>query len=208
MPRTKSSRKWLKEHFSDPYVKKAQAAGLRSRATFKLQELFIKDPILKKNMLVVDLGAAPGGWAQYVVDIIKPNGKIWALDILSIKPIPGVEIIQGDFTESDVLDQLLVALNHKPIDLVLSDMAPNISGLDAVDQPRAMYLVELALEFCEKVLKPGGSFVVKVFQGRGFDEFLLNLRKCFKKVNIRKPPASRKRSKEVYLVATGFNEVV
>lgn len=201
--RSKSSRQWLKEHFTDPYVKKAQAAGFRSRATFKLQELLAKDPILKKNMVVVDLGAAPGGWSQYVSRVGGPQGKVIALDILPMDPLPGVTFIQGDFTDETVFDQLSTVLHHKPVDLVLSDMAPNITGIVGVDQPRAMYLVELALAFCEKMLKPEGHFVVKVFQGQGFDEFLSQLRKKFTKVVIRKPPASRKRSKEVYLMAYG-----
>jgi len=204
MPRSKQSKKWLKEHFDDIYVKRAQEAGYRSRAVFKLQEIDEKDHLLQRGMTVVDLGAAPGGWSQYVRARLAPEDKVFALDILEMDPIPGVTILQGDFTEEAVLRALLDELQGRRVDLVLSDMAPNISGMKVVDQPRAMYLTELAMDFCERALSPGGSFLVKMFQGEGADMYIKELRARFDKVIIRKPKASRPRSREVYLLARGF----
>jgi 23S rRNA (uridine2552-2'-O)-methyltransferase len=204
MPRSKQSKRWLKEHFDDQYVKQAQEAGYRSRAVFKLQEIDEKDRLLKKGMTVVDLGAAPGGWCQYVRKRLAPNDKVIALDILEMEPLDGVVFIQGDFTEQAPLDQLMQLLEGDKVDLVLSDMAPNISGMKVVDQPRAMYLAELAFDFCQKALKKGGDYLVKVFQGEGFDDYLKLLRDHFEQVVIRKPKASRPRSREVYLLARHY----
>ncbi len=201
MKRSKSSQNWLKRHFDDPYVKQAKKAGYRSRAVFKLLEIQEKKRIIKPGQVIVDLGAAPGGWAQAAVPLVGKKGAVIAVDILPIEPIEGVVFIQGDFTEQNVHEQLLVAINGRNVDLVMSDMAPNISGLKAVDQPRAMYLAELALDFARGVLKPGGDLLVKVFQGEGFDEYLKYVRGSFKKVVIRKPKASRPKSREVYLLA-------
>lgn len=203
MARTKSSKKWLKEHFDDQYVKKAHAEGYRSRAVYKLLEVQQKDRLIKPGMMVVDLGAAPGGWSQIAAEWVKPRGKIIALDILPMEAIPGVDIITGDFTTDEVLQQLMTQLEGKQVDVVLSDMAPNMSGMAAVDKPRAMYLVELAFDFAMQVLKPGGSFLTKVFHGEGSEEFLKQLRQAFTKVVVRKPDASRGRSSEVYMLATG-----
>jgi 23S rRNA (uridine2552-2'-O)-methyltransferase len=204
MSRSKSSHHWLKEHFDDEYVKRAQQEGYRSRASFKLLEINEKDHLLKPGMTVVDLGAAPGGWAQIAADIVGAKGYVAALDILPMDPIPEVDIIEGDFREQAVLDQLLALLKDKPVDLVMSDMAPNISGMKTVDQPKAMYLAELALDLARTVLKPGGNFVVKVFQGEGFEPFLKDMRSQFDKVVSRKPKASRPRSREIYLLGKGY----
>lgn len=200
---TKSSRRWLKEHFSDPYVKQAQQAGYRSRAVYKLLELHERDKLFKSGMTIIDLGAAPGGWSQVIVEILGSKGRIIALDILPMDPLSGVDIIQGDFTEESVADELFHRLGEDTlVDWVLSDMAPNLSGIDSVDQPRSIYLAELALDFAVKVLPSHeGGFLVKVFQGEGFDEFLKHVRQHFKKVQIRKPKASRGRSREVYILA-------
>ena len=203
MARSKSSSLWLKEHFSDPFVKRAQAEGWRSRAVFKLEELIDRDRLLKPGMTVVDLGAAPGGWSQMVRERLRDSGRIEALDILPMQGIAGVECIEGDFREETVVKQLESMLDGAGVDLVLSDMAPNISGVEDADQARAMHLVELAQEFAAVHLKPGGAFVVKLFQGRGFDEYLKNLRKAYQRVSMRKPKASRARSAEVYAIATG-----
>ena len=200
MAKSKSSRRWLAEHFDDQYVKQAQQQGLRSRAAFKLMELDDKYHLLRKGMCVVDLGSAPGSWTQVVQRALADSGKIVALDILSMDPLENVSFILGDFTENEPLALLEEALNGQYADLVLSDMAPNMSGMGAVDQPRAMYLAELALAFAEKWLEPGGSFVVKVFHGEGFDEFVKNARSMFEKVQVRKPAASRPRSREVYVL--------
>ncbi len=204
MSKSKSSKNWLKEHFDDPYVKQAQEAGYRSRAVFKLKEINDKDRILKPGQSVVDLGAAPGGWTEFARDILPDSTPIFALDILAMEPVEGVTVIQGDFTEESVLNELLQALNDHKVNLVLSDMAPNISGMKAIDQPKAMYLAELALDFCHKSLSPGGDFLVKVFQGEGFDDYLQSLRNQFRKVVVRKPKASRPRSREVYLLAREY----
>lgn len=199
-----SSRRWLQEHFNDEYVKKAQANKLRSRAWFKLEEIQKTDHIFKKNMIVVDLGAAPGGWSQYVATQIGAEGKVIACDILPMDPILGVDFLQGDFREEEVLNQLMEMIDGRPIDVVLSDMAPNFSGNPNIDIPRSMYLCELALEMVKDVLKVGGAFVIKIFHGEGFEEYLKEVRRIFKEVRIRKPDASRGRSREVYIVAKGF----
>jgi 23S rRNA (uridine2552-2'-O)-methyltransferase len=201
--RSKSSQRWLKEHFSDPFVKKAQAEGLRSRAAYKLEELVERDRLLKPGMVVVDLGAAPGGWSQWVRQALGDSGRVIALDILEMPMLAGVEFLHGDFREDAVLSQLVVMLDGKSVDLVLSDMAPNKSGVDAVDMPRAMYLSELAMEFADQHLRTGGTFLIKLFQGVGFDEYVKELRRRYEKVAIRKPEASRKRSPEVYALAQG-----
>jgi len=203
MARSKSSQRWLKEHFNDEYVKRARREGYRSRAVFKLDEVQRRDRILKPGMAVVDLGAAPGGWSQYAWSLLGRNGSIVAMDILPMEALPGVTFLQGDFREQGVLDKLLNLLNGREIDLVMSDIAPNISGMDAVDQPRAMYLAELAVDFSDQVLRPGGSLLVKLFQGEGFDALLKDLRNRYGKVVMRKPAASRARSREVYALARG-----
>lgn len=194
----------MKEHFDDPYVKKSQKDGYRSRAVYKLEELDQKYKLLGKGVTVVDLGAAPGGWSQYAAYKMGNQGKIFALDILEMDPLPDVDFIQGDFREEAVLNQLLDKIGDRKADLVLSDMAPNMSGVDAVDQPRGMYLCELALELAQTVLTKGGNYVVKVFQGEGFDEYIRQCRQMFDKVLIRKPDASRGRSREVYVVGLGY----
>lgn len=201
MARSKSSSRWLKEHFADAYVQKAQAEGMRSRAAYKLIELDERVGLLKRGMVVVDLGAAPGGWSQVARDRVGPGGRVVATDILPMDELAGVEFVQGDFREEAVLRILLDRLGGRVADLVISDMAPNISGVDAVDQPRAMVLAELALDMAGRVLKPGGTFVMKLFQGEGSDAFIMDVRRRFTKVSVRKPKASRPRSKEVYIVA-------
>lgn len=205
MKKSKSSHQWLDRHFNDAYVKRAQAEGYRSRATFKLLEIQEKDHLFVPGQVVVDLGAAPGGWSQAAAKLVGGNGKVFALDILPMEPLPGVEFIQGDFREDASVEQLRNLLAGRPVDLVISDMAPNVSGMSAVDQPRAMYLCELALDYAREVLRPGGSFVVKVFQGEGFDQYVRDLRSDFAKVVTRKPAASRSQSREVYLVASRYN---
>ena len=205
MARSKSSGKWLKEHFDDVYVKRAQQEGWRSRAVYKLIEIDEKDHILKPGMTVVDLGAAPGSWCEYAAHKIGEKGQIIALDILPMDALADVTFIQGDFREQDVYDKLLETLGMRPVDLVMSDMAPNISGMKAVDQPRTMYLAELALDLADKVLVDGGDLLIKVFTGEGLDDFKKELRKRFKKILVRKPQASRPRSPEIYLLARGYN---
>lgn len=204
MARTKSSKAWLAEHFTDEFVKRAQREGYRSRAIYKLQEIDRRDHLIAQGMTVVDLGAAPGGWAQYAARRVGARGRVVALDILSLEPLPGVAFIQADFTEPEALAQLSEALGGRPADLVISDMSPNISGIEASDQARAAYLAELALDFAERVLRPGGGFLVKTFQGPGFNEFFRRLQACFDQVVTRKPRASRPRSREVYLLGKGF----
>ena len=201
MARSKSSRRWLAEHFDDEYVKKAQQQGLRSRAAFKLLELDEKYHLLRKGMRVVDLGSAPGSWTQVVQRSLGESGQVIALDILPMDPLPAVAFIQGDFTEDEPLALLEATLNGQNVDLVLSDLAPNMSGMGAVDQPRIMYLAELALAFAEKWLEPGGNLVVKVFHGEGFDDYVKQTRSVFEKVKVCKPSASRSRSREVYILA-------
>lgn len=204
MSRSKSSNKWLKEHFDDHWVKLSQEKGYRARSAFKLEELHEKDGLLKGINSVVDLGCAPGGWCQVARNLCADSTRVIGLDILPTQPIEGVEFIQGDFREDTVLKKLIETVNSNSIDLVLSDMAPNLSGVFAVDQPRIMYLAELALDFCHQCLKQDGNFAVKIFQGEGFDEYIKDLRSYFKKVVMRKPKSSRPRSREVYAVATGY----
>jgi 23S rRNA (uridine2552-2'-O)-methyltransferase len=203
MARSKSSRRWLKEHFDDEFVKRAQREGFRSRAVYKLDEIQQRDHLIRPGMTIVDLGAAPGGWSQYALGLVGRKGRIVAMDILPMDPLPGVEFVQGDFHDEVVLEQLLQAVQGHEIDLVMSDIAPNISGVGAVDQPRAMYLAELAVDFADKVLRPGGDLLVKLFQGEGFDDLVRHLRSRYDKVVIRKPKASRPRSREVYALARG-----
>lgn len=205
MARSKSSQQWMQEHFQDEYVKKAQALGYRSRAIFKLIEIQEKDKIIRPGMNIVDLGAAPGGWSEYAGKIIGRKNKLIALDLLEIEPIEGVDIIQGDFRDDDVLEKLKNLLDGEPVHLLLSDMAPNISGNKEVDQPKSIYLGELALDAAQTFLTQGGDFLIKMFQGAGFDDYHNQVKQHFDKVMIRKPKASRSRSNEVYILAKGFN---
>lgn len=204
MSRSKSSNKWLKEHFDDHWVKLSQEKGYRARSAFKLEELHEKDNLLSGINFVVDLGCAPGGWCQVARNICPEKTRVIGLDILPMQAIEGVEFIQGDFREESVLEELIQTVNSQPIDLVLSDMAPNLSGVFAVDQPRIMYLADLALDFCHQCLKPGGNYAVKIFQGEGFDDYIKELKSYFNKVVMRKPKSSRPRSREVYAVAFGY----
>ena len=205
MPRSKSSNRWLQEHFDDIYVKKAHAEGYRSRAVYKLKEIDEKERLLKPGMTVVDLGAAPGGWTQYVAEKLQGRGTIVALDILAMDAVADVLFIQGDFREDEVLQKLINLVPERGLDLLLSDMAPNMSGTTAVDVPRAMYLAELTFDFGSKMLKPGGVLLMKIFHGSGFDELVKLARMQFDRVVIRKPLASRSRSRETYLLAKGYN---
>jgi 23S rRNA (uridine2552-2'-O)-methyltransferase len=204
MARSKSSKGWLQEHFDDQYVKQAQKLGYRSRACFKLLEIQQKDRLIRPGDLVVDLGSAPGGWSQVAAELVGHKGRVIASDILPMDSLAGVEFIKGDFTEAEVFEQLLVLIDSDSVDLVISDMAPNLSGVKDVDQPQAMYLVELALDMAKQVLKPGGALVAKVFQGEGFDDYYKEVRMVFSRVVTRKPDSSRARSREVYMVATGY----
>lgn len=199
--RSKSSKVWLREHFDDEFVKKAQALGLRSRAAFKLEEIDQRDRLLRPGVVVVDLGAAPGGWSQYAAGRLAGRGRVVAMDILPMDPLPGVEFIQGDFTAPKAPQRLAALLDGAAVDLVISDMAPNISGVADVDQARGMHLCELALEFAGQVLKPGGTLLMKAFQGEGYEDLVRSLRAGFGSVAVRKPKASRSRSAEVYLLA-------
>ncbi len=205
--RSKSSGRWLQEHFADPYVHKAQKLGYRARAAFKLLEIQEKDKIITPGMVVVDLGAAPGSWSQIAAKLVGDKGRVVALDILDIESLAGVEIIQGDFTTDEVYQQLLDTLAGQAVDVILSDMAPNMSGMNSVDQPRAMYLAELSLDFAKQTLKPGGTFLTKVFQGEGFDSYFKLMKSQFNNMYTRKPEASRSRSREVYLLGRGFKGV-
>ncbi|GAB4391641.1 MAG: 23S rRNA (uridine(2552)-2'-O)-methyltransferase RlmE [Gammaproteobacteria bacterium] len=204
MARSKSSKRWLKEHFSDQYVKQAQASGYRARAAYKLLEIQAKDQLIRPGMRVVDLGAAPGSWSQVAAELVGEQGHVFALDILPMDGLANTTIIQGDFHEVETIQQLLTAMQGQLADLVLSDMAPNMSGIKVVDQPRSMYLAELALHLARQILKPRGSLLVKVFQGEGFDNLLRDMRHAFNKVATRKPSASRDRSREIYLLARGY----
>ena len=204
MARSKSSGRWLQEHFDDQYVKKSKELGYRSRASFKLLELNEKDKLITPGMTLVDLGAAPGGWSQIAAELVGDDGRVVSSDILPMDPLPGVQFVQGDFTEESVLNEILETLGEDLADLVISDMAPNMSGMNAVDQPAAMYLVELALDMARQVLRPGGDFVAKVFQGEGFDEYMNDMRSSFARVYTRKPESSRARSREVYLIGRNF----
>lgn len=203
MARSKSSGEWLKEHFDDYYVNKAKQEGWRSRAIYKLQEIDEKDRLFQAGMTVIDLGAAPGGWSQWTTHKVGDKGRVYALDILPVEPFAGVTFIQGDFQEDEVYQNLIDALQGREVDLVMSDMAPNMSGNKGIDIPRAMYLVELTIDLADQVLKQGGDLLVKVFQGEGYDQLVKTLRANYQKVVTRKPKASRPRSKEVYLLARG-----
>ncbi|MDN3554726.1 23S rRNA (uridine(2552)-2'-O)-methyltransferase RlmE [Halomonas maura] len=201
---SKSSAGWLKEHFDDRYVQQSWQDGYRSRASYKLLALDEKDKLLRPGMTVIDLGAAPGGWSQVAAERVGDAGLVIASDLLEMDALAGVEFVQGDFTEDSVLEAILARLEDRSVDLVMSDMAPNMSGMAAIDQPQAMYLVELALDLARQTLSPGGAFLAKVFQGEGFDAYLKELRSDFTRVVTRKPEASRARSREVYLLAEGF----
>jgi 23S rRNA (uridine2552-2'-O)-methyltransferase len=204
MARSKSSGSWLQEHVNDPYVKQARQDGYRSRASYKLIQLNEKDKLIRPGMLIVDLGSTPGGWSQVAGKLVGAKGKVVATDILPMEPVKNVDFILGDFREEAVLNQILARLENRKPDLILCDIAPNISGIDVADQASSIYLVELALDMARQVLKPKGDFVAKVFQGAGSDAYLKELRASFQKLAIRKPAASRPRSREVYVVARGF----
>lgn len=204
MARPKNSKDWLKEHFDDEYVARAKQDGYRSRASYKLIEICEKDRLIRSGMTVVDLGSAPGGWSQVAAKMVGDKGRVVASDILEMDSIADVEFIHGDFTDEQVYNALLERIGDTPVDLVISDMAPNMSGNAVIDQPAAMYLVELALDMAQAIVKPGGGFVAKVFHGEGFDEYVKSVRQLFTKVAMRKPDASRARSRETYIVATGF----
>jgi 23S rRNA (uridine2552-2'-O)-methyltransferase len=204
MAKSKSSKSWLKEHFDDEYVRRSQQDGYRSRAIYKLIEIDEKDHIIKPGMTIIDLGAAPGGWSEYCVKKLGKNGTVVALDILPMDPIEGVVIIEGDFREDAVFEELMSVMRNKKADLVISDMAPNISGMGSVDMPRAYHLCDLALDLSRQVLNPGGGLLVKLFQGEGFEAYSKELKTSFSKVVMRKPRASRPRSREIYALATGF----
>jgi len=205
--RSKSSARWLAEHASDEFVKRAQREGWRSRAVYKLAEIQQRERLLKPGIRCVDLGAAPGGWSQYAARIVGGASRIVATDILPMAAIPGVDFVQGDFRDESVLEQLLSCIGAAKVDLVLSDMAPNMAGIDAVDQPKSMYLAELALEFADRVLAPGGDVLVKLFQGAGFEEVIQQARRRYGRVVMKKPKASRTRSPEIYLLARQFGMV-
>lgn len=207
MARSKSSGRWLKEHFDDPYVKMAQKDGYRSRASYKLLEIQEKDRILRPGMTVVDLGSAPGGWSQVASRVLGSKGVVIASDILPMDGMADVRFIQGDFTEQEVFDKIMQAIDGKPVDLVISDMAPNMSGIRAADQASAMFLCELALDLAVRVLRPDGDFLIKVFHGEGFDDYLRQVRSQFGKVQMRKPASSRDRSREQYMLARGFRGI-
>ena len=204
MSRSKSSKQWLRDHFNDAYVKKSKYEGYRSRASYKLLEIQRKDNFIKPGMTVVDLGAAPGGWSQVAAELVGDRGRVIASDILPMDIIANVEFVQGNFTEQGVLDKLVDQLRGSQVDLVISDMAPNMSGMKGIDQPQAMNLAELALDMSRSVLKPGANFLVKVFQGEGFESFRQELRETFRTVKTRKPAASRTKSSEIYLLSGGY----
>lgn len=205
--RSQSSRRWLQEHHSDPYVRRAHAEGWRSRAVYKLEEIDKKEQLLRRGGIVLDLGAAPGAWSQYARTRVGPKGRVVASDLLTMEALAGVEFVQGDFREEAVYARILALIGLRSADAVLSDMAPDLSGMDVIDQPRAMYLSELALDMAAKVLKPGGSALIKVFQGSGFQELVVAARRQFKTVRFIKPAASRARSAEIYLLASGLRLV-
>ncbi len=202
MTKSKSSQQWLTEHFTDDYVKQAKQAGYRSRSAYKLLEIQQKDQLIKPGMVIVDLGAAPGGWSQVAVELLKGTGQVFALDILPMDPVLGVDFIQGDFTENQVFDEFLRRLDGRKVDRVLSDMAPNLSGISVTDQAKSIYLAELALDFAGRTLKPDGKFLTKVFQGTGLPAYRKALEASFEKVVVRKPKASRDRSSEIYLLSS------
>jgi 23S rRNA (uridine2552-2'-O)-methyltransferase len=205
--RSRSSGRWLKEHFADPYVQRAQGEGWRSRAVFKLEEIDRREKLLRPGTVCVDLGAAPGAWSQYAARRLGPGARVVATDILPMSELPGVEFVQGDFREAEVFQRLLSLLPEREVDLVLSDMAPNLSGVDAIDQPRSLELAELALDMARRVLKPGGDALIKLFQGAGFAELVQGVRGTFGRVKLVKPQASRDRSPEIYLLARQFRLV-
>ncbi len=205
--RSRSSGRWLKEHFADPYVQRARSEGWRSRAVFKLEEIDRRERLLRAGRVCLDLGAAPGAWSQYARHKVGAKGRVVASDILAMPELPGVEFVQGDFRETAVLEQILALLPQRGVDLVLSDMAPNLSGVDVIDQPRSMYLAELALDMAARILKPGGDALIKVFQGAGFQELVQGARGRFGRVRLLKPQASRSRSPEIYLLAMQFRLV-
>ncbi|HAZ94464.1 MAG TPA: 23S rRNA (uridine(2552)-2'-O)-methyltransferase RlmE [Porticoccaceae bacterium] len=198
------NRDWIKQHLNDPYVKQAQKDGYRSRASYKLLEIIDKERMIRPGMTVVDLGSAPGGWSQVASRMVGHEGRVHALDILPMDPVAGVDFILGDFTEQEIFDQLLKLIGNRPVDLVISDMAPNLTGAKAVDQPAMMYLAELGIDLTCQVLKPEGVFIAKLFQGEGFDQFVRHVRTLFNSVSMKKPDASRAKSREVYLVAKGL----
>ncbi len=204
MSRSKSSKRWLQEHHQDTYVLKAREQGYRSRAVFKLEQIQHKDRILKPGQFVLDLGAAPGGWSEYASRVIGHSGRIIAIDLLPMEPIAGVEILRGDFSEQDTLDRLLALIGERRFDLVISDMAPNLSGMDSVDQPKSIHLAELAFDLAREFLTPDGVFVSKLFQGAGFEDLVSQFRLSFKSVKFRKPDSSRSRSNEIYAVCSGL----
>jgi 23S rRNA (uridine2552-2'-O)-methyltransferase len=204
MSRSKSSKRWLQEHHQDEYVHKARAEGYRSRAVFKLAEIQQKDRLIKPGQFILDLGAAPGGWSEYASAVVGGQGKIVAVDLLPLEPIAGVEFLQGDFTEQETLDRLLALTGGRRFDLVLSDMAPNLSGVSSIDQPKSIYLAELALDLASQYLEPSGAFVVKLFQGAGSDDLIAAMRRIFRTVKLRKPDASRARSSEIYAICDGL----
>ena len=204
MSKSKSSSGWMQRHLTDHYVQQAQRDGYRSRASYKLLEIHARDKLIKPGMSVIDLGSAPGGWCQVLADIVGMKGQIVAVDILPMDPVAGVEFIQGDFTEDEVLEAVLAIFENSRVDLVVSDIAPNISGIKSADTARSIYLAELGLDLCDRLLAPGGAFLVKVFQGEGFDQFLRDMRVVFGKVSTRKPKASRPKSREMYLLGTGY----
>jgi 23S rRNA (uridine2552-2'-O)-methyltransferase len=205
--RTKSSARWLAEHAADPYVRRAHEEGWRSRAAFKLEEINKAERLIRPGMTIVDLGAAPGGWSQYVARVLGGKGRVIALDVLEMPALPGVEFISGDFSEDAVLERLRASLGGDKVDLVLSDMAPNMMGISDVDHDRSMYLVDLAVDFAAHALRPGGDLLMKVFQGREFQPLVARLRKEYETVKLRKPKASRARSPEVYVLARGYRLV-
>jgi 23S rRNA (uridine2552-2'-O)-methyltransferase len=204
MARSKSSNRWLQEHHQDSFVRKAREDGYRSRAVYKLEQLQDKDALLRPGQVVLDLGSAPGGWSEYASRIVGDRGRVIALDLLPMAPVPGVEFIQGDFTEQETLDRLTGTLGDLRVDLVLSDMAPNLSGVESVDQPKSIYLAELALDLARRYLRNNGALAVKLFQGEGFEDFTADLRQVFRSVKFRKPDASRARSREIYAVCSGL----
>ena len=204
MARSKSSKQWLREHFDDDYVRRSQGDGYRSRASYKLLEMQDKDRLIRPGMTVVDLGAAPGGWSQVAAELVGNEGRVVASDILPMDSIAGVDFVQGDFTDDLVYERLMSVIGEPGADLVISDMAPNITGMSEIDQPRSLGLAELALELAKTILKPGAYFLVKLFQGAGYPEYHREMRSSFKSVKTRKPKASRARSREVYLLGSGF----
>ena len=200
------NRTWIKQHVKDPYVRQSQLDGYRSRASYKLLEIVEKGRYIKPGMVVVDLGSAPGGWSQVAAKLVGHKGCVVAVDILPMDPVAGVSFIQGDFTEEEILNQLLNEIGNRPVDLVISDMAPNLTGMKAVDQPAMIYLAELAVDLVQQVMTDDGIFIAKLFQGEGFDEFVRNTRTVFNVVSLKKPDASRSKSREVYLVAKGLKK--